>query len=56
VSRTAAHGAGPDITPGIFRVSLNTGALDYARAAIAADRARRPVAHPQPPADGEVRE
>jgi hypothetical protein len=28
----------------------------FARAAIAADRARRPVAHPQPPADGEVRE
>ena len=52
VSRTAAHGAGPGITPGIFRVSLNTGALDYARAAIAADRARRPT--PQPPADGEV--
>ena len=52
VSRTAAHGAGHGITPGIFRVSLNTGALDYARAAIAADRARRPT--PQPPADGEV--
>ena len=48
VSRTAAHGAGPDITPGIFRVSLNTGALSYARAAIAADRARRPTPHPQP--------
>jgi hypothetical protein len=48
VSRTAAHGAGPDITPGIFRVSLNTGALDYARAAIAADRARRPTPQPEP--------
>lgn len=54
VSRTAAHGAGPGVTPGIFRVSLNTGALSYARAAIAADRARRPA--PQPPADGEVAE
>ena len=54
VSRVAAHGAGPDITPGIFRVSLNTGALDYARAVIAADRARRPT--PQPPAGGEVGE
>lgn len=46
VSRAAAHGAGPGVTPGIFRVSLNTGALSYARAAIAADRARRQ--HPQP--------
>ena len=54
VSRLAAHGAGPDITPGIFRVSLNTGALDYARAVIAADRARRPT--PQLPADGVVGE
>ena len=32
VSRLAAHGTSPDVTPGIFRVSLNTGALDYARA------------------------
>lgn len=35
VSRMAAHGAGPDITPGLFRVSLNTGALDFARAVLA---------------------
>ena len=56
VSRVAAHGAGSDITPGIFRVSLNTGALDYARAAIAADRARWCRPTPQPPADGEVGE
>ena len=35
VSRLAAHGTSSDVTPGIFRVSLNTGALDYARAALA---------------------
>ena len=35
VSRLAAHGISPDVTPGIFRVSLNTGALDYARAVLA---------------------
>lgn len=35
VSRLAAHGTSPDVTPGIFRVSLNTGALDYARAVLA---------------------
>ena len=37
VSRLAAHGTSPDVTPGIFRVSLNTGALDYARAVLALD-------------------
>lgn len=41
VSRMAAHGAGSDVGPGLFRVSLNTGALEFARAAIAADRAQR---------------
>jgi len=35
VSRLAAHGTSPDVAPGIFRVSLNTGALDYARAVLA---------------------
>ena len=35
VSRLAAHGTSPDVTPGIFRVSLNTGALDFARAVLA---------------------
>lgn len=35
VSRLAAHGTSPDVTPGLFRVSLNTGALDYARAVLA---------------------
>jgi hypothetical protein len=32
VSRLAVYGAGPGVTPGIFRVTLNTGALDFARA------------------------
>jgi hypothetical protein len=35
VSRLAAHGISPDVTPGLFRVSLNTGALDYAHAVLA---------------------
>ncbi len=35
VSRMAAYGAGEDIKPGVFRVSLNTGALDFARAVLA---------------------
>jgi hypothetical protein len=35
VTRLAAHGASPDLPRGIFRVSLNTGALDYARAVLA---------------------
>lgn len=35
VSRLAAHGAGSDVGPGLFRVSLNTGALDFARAVLA---------------------
>ena len=35
VSRLAAHGAGSDVGPGLFRVSLNTGALDFAHAALA---------------------
>ena len=51
VCRMAAHGAGPDVKPGLFRVSLNTGVLDFARAVEAAVLARR---QPEPPADGEV--
>ena len=35
VSRLAAHGTSPDVTPGVFRVTLNTGALNYARAVLA---------------------
>ena len=46
-SRLAAQDAGPDIKPGLFRVILNTGAFDYARAAIAADRAARPAPTPE---------
>ena len=46
-SRLAAQDAGPDIKPGLFRVILNTGALAYARVAIAADRAARPTPTPE---------
>ena len=52
VSRMAAHGAGPDVGPGLFRVSLNTGVVDFARAVLA--RWGNPA--PQPPAEGEVAE
>ncbi len=42
VCRLAAYG--PQVEqPGLYRVILNTGALAYARAAIAADRAARPA-------------
>lgn len=51
VSRMAAHGAGPEVQPGLFRVTLNTGALDYARAVW--DRFGH---QPAPPAAGEVAE
>lgn len=51
VSRMAAHGAGTGVTPGLFRVSLNTGALDYARAVLA-----RYGHQPAPVAEGEVAE
>jgi hypothetical protein len=47
-SRLAAQDAGPDTKPGVFRVILNTGALAYARAVIAADRAARPIPAPVP--------
>ena len=56
VSRMAAHGAGPEVQPGLFRVTLNTGALDYARAVW--DRARAALAQPEPevvgPSDEEI--
>ena len=35
VSRMAADGAGTGVSPGLFRVILNTGALDFARAILA---------------------
>jgi hypothetical protein len=58
VSRLAAHNTTPDVTPGIFRVSLNTGALGFARAVwAAAERAAPPVplpvAQPKPVAPTE---
>ena len=34
VSRLAAHGAGPDVGPGLFRVSLNTGIIEHCRAVL----------------------
>lgn len=34
VSCLAVHGSGPGIEPGIFRVTLNTGALEFARAVL----------------------
>ena len=57
VSRLAAHGAAPDVTPGVFRVTLNTGALEFARAVLArwgnhsADASKMVS-----PAEGEVAE
>ena len=32
VSRLAAHGAGPDVGPGLFRVTLNAGIVHHCRA------------------------
>jgi hypothetical protein len=43
VSRLAAHGASAGITPGLFRVSLNTGVQDYARAVLDYARATPPL-------------
>jgi hypothetical protein len=42
VSRLAAHGAGPDVGPGLFRVSLNTGIIEHCRAVLTR------YAHPTP--------
>lgn len=49
VSRLASYGT--PVEPGIYRVSLNTGALDFARAVLA-----RFGNQPAPPAEGEVAE
>jgi len=46
VSRLASHGAGPDVGPGLFRVTLNTGILDHCRAVLA--RWGRPAVEPVP--------
>jgi hypothetical protein len=45
-SRLAAHGAGPDGGPGLFRVTLNAGIVDHCRAALA--RWGRPAVEPVP--------
>jgi hypothetical protein len=46
VSRLAAHGAGPDVGPGLYRVTLNTGIVDHCRAVLA--RWGRPAVEPVP--------
>jgi hypothetical protein len=46
VSRLAAHGAGPDVGPGLFRVSLNTGIIEHCRAVLT--RYARPTIEPVP--------
>ncbi|NBW18408.1 MAG: hypothetical protein EBR82_61580 [Caulobacteraceae bacterium] len=46
VSRLAAHGAGPDVGPGLFRVTLNTGIVEHCRAVLA--RWGRPAVEPVP--------
>ena len=55
VCRLAAYGTPTE--PGLYRVSLNTGAVAYARAAIAADRAARVgLAPPQGLTDAQLLE
>jgi hypothetical protein len=49
VSRLAAHGAGPDVGPGLFRVSLNTGIIEHCRAVLA--HYARPTIEPVPVAE-----
>lgn len=56
VSSMAAHGAGTGVTPGLFRVILNTGALEYARAVLACWGNCKGSLTSSPPADGEVAE
>jgi hypothetical protein len=46
VSRLAAHGAGPDVGPGLFRVSLNTGIIEHCRAVLT--HYARPTIEPVP--------
>ena len=46
VSRLAAHGAGPDVGPGMFRVTLNAGAVAHCRAVLT--RWGRPAVEPVP--------
>ena len=49
VSRLAAHGAGSDVGPGLFRVTLNAGAVAHCRAVLA--RWGRPTVEPVPVAE-----
>jgi len=49
VSRLAAHGAGPDVGPGLFRVTLNTGIVEHCRAVL--PRWGRPAIKPVPVAE-----
>jgi hypothetical protein len=49
VSRLAAHGAGPDVGPGLFRVSLNTGIIEHCRAVLT--RYAHPTTKPVPAAE-----
>ena len=44
VSRLAAHGAGPDVGPGLFRVTLNAGIVEHCRAVLT--RWGRPAVEP----------
>jgi hypothetical protein len=46
VSQLAAHGAGPDVGPGLFRVTLNTGIVEHCRAVLT--RWGRPAVEPVP--------
>ena len=46
VSRLAAHGAGPDVGPGLFRVTLNAGIVHHCRAVLAGWG--RPAVEPVP--------
>jgi hypothetical protein len=49
VSRLAGHGAGPDVGPGLFRVSLNTGIIEHCRAVLT--HYTRPTTEPVPVAE-----
>lgn len=54
VSRAAAHGAGAGVTPDIYRVSLNTGILEYARIILARWGGAQPSGEGKVPTDEEI--
>lgn len=63
VSRMAAHGAGPDVTPGLFEASLTAGALQFVRVVLAAEaegpavpEGREPASVVGEPSDEELLE